>query len=160
MTLIDVMPTLLDLLGVRIPAGLAGRSLAAHLRTGVPVSREVLYAEAHSRKAATVDGFDDSWISPAFAATEWPYRLIRLRKPGGHRYELYDLERDPTEHTDLYPDDVERVAHLRDLLDTYRSRNVATRDARTRAISTQDLLPSATLDDERREKLRALGYLD
>ncbi len=77
----DVMPTLLDLCGVPIPASCEGLSMVGERR------RDVLYCEALEGPKATrmvVDG---------------RYKLIWY--PAGNRIQLFDLDADPRETVDL-----------------------------------------------------------
>jgi tetratricopeptide (TPR) repeat protein len=130
---VDILPTVLDALGLSVPDGLPGRSL-------LPV--------VSGRASAPPDSYLES-LSPTLTRGWAPlYGLVS----GGLKYvdlplpELYDLEADPGEKTNLAssrPGDVER---LRARLARLRSSDVGT--------GGQVAEDSATL-----ENLRALGYV-
>jgi arylsulfatase A-like enzyme len=155
-TLLDVMPTVLELAGVPAPAGLAGRSLAP-LARGEP-------AQAEPRPV-----FSEAWLpyglaphgkqpvdQPTYAVRLGARKLVRYRAGDGHRYEYYDLARDPGEREDLYPTRAEEARDLRALLERY----VEDTAARRRALAGDAAPRLQELDPESRESLRALGYLD
>jgi hypothetical protein len=81
------------------------------------------------------------------------------------RHELYDLATDPDEPVNVHAERSAEVEDTRLLVDSYRAD-----DARRRAHLGQGsrgsvgtdagLAPPAPLDEERRRKLEALGYLD
>ncbi len=88
-SLVDVGPTLLDLVGAPIPPTFRGKSLLPRIRGDErpvrPIFAELLPATAWPHHAAmTVDG---------------PYKLIH--RISDRRYELYDLAADPGEHRNL-----------------------------------------------------------
>jgi arylsulfatase A-like enzyme/Flp pilus assembly protein TadD len=134
-SLVDVAPTLLDLLSIPAPksqAGVDGHDLAAALVAGREPAGEDIYAE--SRYAATF-----GW-SPIAALRRGSLKYIASPDP-----ELYDLASDPAEQHNLLPG---RAA-----------------DADTLAAALVPLAsgegPAArvTLDREARAKLESLGYL-
>jgi arylsulfatase A-like enzyme len=162
MAQIDFMPTLLDLLAVPRPMDLGGRSLADHIVTGAPVSTVDVFSEAHATMHVAVDGGEHDWISPAFAVTRDDRRLIRKRTKNGARYELYDLVNDPHERDDIYARHAAEVDDMRRSLDEYLAENAhrrATLAHKSPGIGAQRSI-AAPLDDERRRKLEALGYLE
>ena len=75
--LIDVMPTLLDMADLPVPAGLAGRSLVPAFTGG----------ELEPLEIATAGG-------EAIGARRGPYSLLRFEDG---RLEFYDLRSDPLE---------------------------------------------------------------
>jgi len=161
MSVVDLTPTLLDLLGSAVPADLDGASFAAHLRDGAPVSPRALFHEAIVPTAVGYDGKDESWIAPAYGATVWPFRLTRIPTGAGPRYELYDLASDPHERTILEASALERFSTLRTRLDDYASLRSARRDQLAQRIRSEgDGEPGARrVDRAITRKLRALGYL-
>ena len=82
----DVLPTLADIAGARVPNGLDGLSMARALRGEPQPSHAFLYWEFHER------GFQQ-----AVRMARW--KAVRL-KPGTP-LEVYDLEADPTEQRDV-----------------------------------------------------------
>lgn len=141
--LVDLYPTLLDLLGVERSHPVQGRSLLPLLTGGELAPRDA-FAENTNIKA---------WERKMFRSER--FKFIKSIPRGGARargaeegFELYDLRRDPGELTDVSTRHAEVVRQL---------------DARLAALgaSLQGLdeeLP-ADLDPELRKQLEALGYL-
>src|SRR6185503_19056091 len=120
-------------------------------------------SEGVTWESMTYRGADPDWRSPALAVTSWPHRLIRYTRDDGARYELYDLNADPKEKTDLFPRDEARpeVAALRTALDEYE----ATWNAKVQEMAAKlNVAPvpatPAAPSERQREELRALGYVD
>ena len=133
-SLVDVLPTALDALGIPKPADLDGVSLWPAVRTGAEPPHRDLFAQA------TLYG------PRRRAVIAWPYKLIvDLRT--GHR-ELYDLSLDPRERRDLAP----TQARLADELAAVIARRFSSRAPAPRE--------RAELDPQTLEELRALGYLE
>lgn len=85
-SLIDLVPTVLEVLGMDVPPDLSGRSLV-QLLEGEPWAIRPIYAEV-----------TDGW-NPVRAIIDWPWKYVHRFSPG--EGELYDLEQDPHETTDL-----------------------------------------------------------
>jgi len=127
---VDITATLLDLAGQKTD-GLDGRSLRAALQAGrveaaVPVYSETLYARYHF-----------GW-SELYAASEARFRFIQAPRP-----ELFDLEADPGEKTNLAAERASAVASMGEWL----------------AKQVGGVTAPETIDAETREKLAALGYV-
>lgn len=75
---VDLMPTILELLGIEIPDSVSGRSLAAELLGG-PATNEYAFAQANG----------------AYMICDGRYKLTQ--DPGYVNLELYDLTNDPDE---------------------------------------------------------------
>jgi arylsulfatase A-like enzyme/Tfp pilus assembly protein PilF len=130
--LVDVMPTVLDLVGIEPPGPLDGRSLLP-LAAGRAASPADTYFEALS------SSLDRGW-APLHGIVVDSLKYVDLPIP-----ELYDLGRDPGERTNLAaqrPDDLERL----------RSRLVRIR-------GTDRLGPRVAEDSATLGRLRALGYV-
>jgi len=134
---VDVMPTALDLLGIPIPEGLSGASLVP-LMTGA--TRE-LSLDAYSEAMYPLHHY--GW-SDLRALRSGRYKVIDAPRP-----ELYDLERDPLERTNLYRDRQaladRMIAQLR-TLEGGLNKTLAS-------------LPAEDVDPEARQRLAALGYV-
>ncbi len=161
-SLVDLMPTLLDLVEVKLPSGLFGRSFAENLHEGGRPLRARIFAEADGKVAFTYAGVDEAWVRPSFSVTDWPLRLIRIGTPDGARFELYDLEADPAERHDLYPTRAAEVTALRATLDSYEEDCQRERERLAVELAGGKAAPGPerAIDPAQREKLRALGYLD
>ena len=134
---VDVMPTALDLLGVGVPQGISGVSLAPLMagttsELGLDAYSEAMYPLHHY-----------GW-SDLRALRSGRYKVIDAPRP-----ELYDVDRDPGEATNLF----DSRRQLGDRL-IAQLRSLEGRFARTEAA-----LPPGDVDPEARERLAALGYV-
>ncbi len=134
---VDVMPTALDLLGFAPPGGISGRSLRP-LLTGA--ARE-LNLDAYSEAMYPLHHY--GW-SDLHALRNGRYKIIDAPRP-----ELYDMDRDPAEQTNLYQD-------RRQLGDTMIAQ---LRAMEASFAQTKAALPAADVDPEARQRLAALGYV-
>jgi arylsulfatase A-like enzyme len=136
-SLVDLYPTLLDLLGVPAPGGTDGRSL---LREPAPGDRTV-YLE-------TLNPYLDNGWAPLYAARRHGLKYIRAPRP-----ELYDLTEDPGEGRNLLAAGTavaERAAPLREFL----ARRVG-----EGAGIPERAAAARRADPEVRRRLEALGYV-
>jgi arylsulfatase A-like enzyme/lipoprotein NlpI len=132
--IVDFMPTLLELLGAPAPPGVQGTSLLPLARG----ERLNLMALAES----WFPRFHYGW-SELVAIQDERFKLIRAPRP-----ELYDLQRDPREASDLSGSDPGRAATLERALAELLA---GLGDAKPKA--------PATVDAETAERLQALGYV-
>ena len=138
-SMLDLLPTLLELLDVAAPPGLQGRSL-------VPLMREPDAALAPMGLLS--EGYPFGLNQQALVAGR--FKLIRTLPTG--RVELYDLEQDPGEQNDL--------AGARARL---RERMLAALDQQLPVAVPAPEDPLARpdqLDPDTRRRLRELGYID
>jgi arylsulfatase A-like enzyme len=134
-SLVDVLPTLLDALGLPADADLAGRSLWPLLTERARPPETSFFAEG------TLHGIDRK------ALVRWPWKLVASE---GEAPRLYDLSRDPGEQRDLAAAEPDRVAQLLKELG----------DGVARAAAGRSTQVPARVDAEIRKQLEALGYLD
>jgi arylsulfatase A-like enzyme/Flp pilus assembly protein TadD len=131
--LVDVMPTVLDLLGVSAPDDLDGESLLP-LAAGVLEEKRVdTYFEALSGQ------LNRGW-APLYGVVRDGWKYIELPLP-----ELYDLDADPDEMVNLVGSEAGRADELRAALADLREGDAGAAPA---AESAETL-----------ERLRALGYV-
>jgi arylsulfatase A-like enzyme/Flp pilus assembly protein TadD len=133
--IVDLMPTVLELLGAPAPAGVQGVSLmpaARGQRLGLLALSESWYPRFHY-----------GW-SELVAIQDERFKLIRAP-----RRELYDVGRDPGERADLAASEPARADALARALEQFVAR-IGEADA-----------PAApqSVDPETAERLEALGYL-
>ncbi len=137
--LVDVMPTLLELYRLPLPAGIQGRSLARLLTVDEDPARPApaLYFES-------MNGMEEMGWAPLSGLLRGSLKYISLPRP-----ELYDLAIDPLEKDNLYlKKNVQAKGLARDL-DTHLEKTVSADKAALRLLqSRQD-----------QDRLRALGYL-
>lgn len=125
---IDIMPTILELVGIPSPPGLQGRSLAPLLLgmreeegTSVPVFAESVYG-----------GYQ---ATEEMAATRWrcvrtdSWKLVEIEGPQGKSFQLYDLLLDPNELQNVYHQNARPAAILETLLAEWKHQNEIRREA-------------------------------
>ena len=133
--LVDVAPTMLDLLGIAwSPAG-DGRSLRARIAGDEPSSA----ASAPTYFEALNANLTRNW-APLTGVVAGPLKLIDLPLP-----ELYDLRADPRETQNLYEQRPEDARRLEAMLD---------------AVAGSTTTPvGGAIDTETAARLRSLGYV-
>ncbi|MGH0032853.1 MAG: sulfatase family protein [Myxococcota bacterium] len=132
--LVDLVPTLLSLVGLPVPGHVDGRSLDL--------------AAASSRRAIFSTLEFEKWNKRAL--TIWPWRLHH--DADTQRSALFHLEEDPGELHDRLRDEPQRGADM--LEDLSRRTTGATNRPRPARV------PDEALTEESREALRALGYIE
>jgi arylsulfatase A-like enzyme/Tfp pilus assembly protein PilF len=135
---VDVMPTVLDLLGLPVRGKVEGRSLVP-LMTG---ATEDMGLEAYSE--AVYPRYHFGW-SDLRALHVGRYKYIEAPRP-----ELYDLQDDPNEQHNLYP-------QRRELGDRMATALTALEGHMPAAAA--DAKPTPEVDPDARERLAALGYI-
>jgi arylsulfatase A-like enzyme len=149
-TLLDIAPTLLDLMGLGVPNDFEGISWAQAARGGIQPEERTLCFQAH--KGAVHGGSHDSdkarsggllEVGVVSGQTKETYRMR------GANLSLYDLEADPGELVNLSPSGASPSKELAACLARVSS-----------GLGSLDHLAARKLDDETVEQLRALGYLE
>ena len=132
---VDVVPTILDLLGMAVPDGVRGTSLLPYVRgrktSDLPSYIETVYPRENygwSELRGVIDG---------------PWKYIQAPKP-----ELYDLAQDPREERNLVSDQPAVVKDKTRKLDALIAGSRALKGAKRRTLSAAET-----------ERLRSLGYL-
>ncbi len=159
---IDLMPTLLEMSRLQVPATAQGHSLLPLLGSAPRQSGTAQAATARTawpaviEKAATREGGGPPpRDAESYAIIVDPWKLIhnsKQRPPGRPEYELYDHRQDPLDKTDVaagHPEIVERLAAE---LRAWKRKAEAARlppDSKSRE----------GLGKEELERLRSLGYI-
>jgi len=130
--LVDVVPTVLDYLGIEAPKGLQGRSLLEVLEEKSETNRRVFFR---------------TQIGEQVGMREGRHKLVHQRNSG--RTLLFDLDADPHEQVDLAAREPETVARLLRSLAEWQS------EARAHRLAPG---VGAEPDPSIVEALRALGY--
>jgi arylsulfatase A-like enzyme/Tfp pilus assembly protein PilF len=132
---VDLLPTVLGLLGFEPPQGLPGRSLRPALRAQrlapQPLYSESLFGRLNCRWSTLRGWTGDGW------------KLIDGSAP-----ELYELAGDPAEARNRAAEETQRVSRMREALAAAVHRMAPSGD-RARAVA---------LSPEQEERLRSLGY--
>jgi arylsulfatase A-like enzyme len=102
----DVLPTLAEIAGARVPTGLDGMSMRRALRGEAQPTHSFFYWEFHER------GFQQ-----AVRMDRW--KALRLK--AGDPLEVYDLEADPREERNVAAANPEVVARIEAYLRTART---------------------------------------
>ncbi len=136
-SIIDIVPTVCDLVDIDPPAGIQGRNLAPYFGNKPPQSEDRgLYCESLYPTKYDLNSL------LGLMSKRWKY--IQTTRP-----ELYDLQKDPGEQTNLVETQPQRARILKDRLAQILAKTV--RKEKTRE--------EAHLDAESLKHLRSLGYV-
>ena len=136
---VDVLPTILEVLGHELPARLEGRSLLSELDgQGGPATSVTAFSHLARRRG--------EWTT----ATQGQRKLIRttFAGDGSQHVRLFELQDDPTERSD--------VAALHPVWRGYLLSQLRHFDSLSRR---DEEAPAAEIPPELRERLEALGYM-
>jgi arylsulfatase A-like enzyme len=156
--LIDVMPTLLDLSGLRVPEAAQGQSMRP-LFAGTPARGGAAAGGGWTRRPVIAekqpigrDGFPN--MSESYAIMDGDWKLIRnvVRPPDKAEFELFQFYKDPLDQANVAADHPEVVQRLSRELDAFQQ---MARAARLKP----DTETAKGLTKEQIEHLRSLGYL-
>jgi len=146
-SLVDVMPTVLSYHGLPVSEDLPGRDLLPHVVSGAVAGKTHVFGEARSSVERVRDrGYALDHKRLVLSVRDERYKLIRYPTAGDPIFELFDLDRDPGERRNLAAKKPRKVERLAARLDEY--------------AGERDAPDPPELDEEAREKLRSLGYID
>ncbi len=132
-TTLDVAPTIMKIMGFKSPKHFQGKNLL-EIKNG---SNRRIFQEAHKPLA----------IKNRFALLQYPWHLIST--PEDQKYELFNLEDDPNEKSDIYNNNrkSDLVTQMKKELDSL-TRNVL-----------EEKKTAPEFDEESKKMLKALGYI-
>jgi arylsulfatase A-like enzyme len=138
---IDILPTILELVGVEHQLGVTGRSMLP-IMAGQDVRSRDAYLEAVGRVVPK----QDEWLAGIRVDNKYKYIYSPYTKE--FREELYDLERDPGENRNIAWRRQQVVRELRDKIEA--------------TMSTETMGEELDEDEQSQmiSRLRGLGYLD
>jgi arylsulfatase A-like enzyme len=144
---VDMLPTLLDLIGLEPPTDVDGRSRRPEILAaarGEPIEADGQVAISDLDRTW---GQRDGTPSRAIAVAEGPWRYVRLDRPNGPRERLFDSRDDPLEKRDRSAEQPETLERLGAVADAYLESQPTWGEAPTRELDELEL-----------NLLRALGY--
>ncbi len=153
-SIIDLMPTLLEVSGLDAPAEVQGQSLLSLIspRAARPFRERPVLIEKH-RVFEPVGGPPPrDTESFAYVASGWKLVHNTVRTSEGPEFELYDARQDPLDARDVAAANPDVVVRLAKELAAFRGRVEAAR-LRPDADAAKSLSP------EELERLRSLGYI-
>jgi choline-sulfatase len=134
---VDIMPTLLDLLGIAVPGEVQGRSLAPLLAGSRAEAERMAYSESYYPR------YHYGWSELRSLRTA-RYQYIQAPRP-----ELYDIIRDPMERTNIYEQNGSQAERFVKEMKRIEARSL---------LAGGEANPRQP-DDDTLEKLKALGYV-
>ncbi|MHC4478907.1 MAG: sulfatase [Planctomycetota bacterium] len=139
---VDIMPTILDYLGIEYKALMQGVSLRPVIENRRPKVHDLVYAEV---------AVEETKVFAAAIGNR--YKLILdLQKPGP---QLFDLSKDPAEQHNIYPAQPSATnVPLRRQLTAWLAHN----STLSQRFSNREHLIEGPLHQQRLRQLRALGY--
>jgi len=157
--LVDVLPTILEAVGIAIPHDVQGESLLGMLKPTMLKPATLKLAPAGQAGAATRKAPETAPDRPAYAESDYPHRTfgwssLRALRTGKYLFieaphkELYDQSADPKEEHNLSTASVAVTNTLASQLDAFRQKTGTAKEA-----------PKVTADPDLQERLNALGYV-
>jgi arylsulfatase A-like enzyme/cytochrome c-type biogenesis protein CcmH/NrfG len=141
--LVDVLPTVLQAAGIVVPQAVQGKSLLP-----------IIHAESEAAPGRRAETYTDPYAETDYPNTQFGWSSLRALRTGKYlfiaapRNELYDQSSDPAAEHNLASSSKAVADTLTTKLDKFRQQT-------RRSTGT----PSARLDVQQAQQLRALGYL-
>ncbi len=135
---IDIAPTILDTLGIKVPVDMEGKSLLPLLR-----GQETDHRPAVSQTQTPMFALD--------CIIRYPFKYIERSQRGRTEAYLFDLEHDPKETTDITH---QRSALVQDLARDLKAMTFVPEQAKAHRKK------QVPVDDLTRKRLKALGYVN
>ncbi|MGB5552429.1 MAG: sulfatase [Thermoanaerobaculia bacterium] len=132
--LVDLVPTILDLLAIDIPVGLDGR-----------VMLDLVDRQGREKQRIAGERIIISESGSATAVQDSTWKLLRL---GAGKYELYNLKRDPGERVDLSQTESLKLEELEPWIERVETKR------------SEQVVPTRDLEEETIEELKRLGYIE
>ncbi|MFQ5718640.1 MAG: sulfatase [Acidobacteriota bacterium] len=146
-SLVDIVPTILDVLHLHSSRGLAGRSIRdAQERRGVPFGPVVAQRMRYMNQRPSA-GQRDWRKGDGYAILDGPYKYLEGE---GSAPALFDRSRDPFELHNLVVRRVRIARRLHSELEEWL----------THSPEGRPVLADGESDEQRRRRLRSLGYVD
>src|SRR6202165_4416891 len=157
--LVDVLPTILQAVGIAIPHDVQGESLLSMLKPTILTPATLKPAPAGQAGTAASKTSEPSPDRPAYAESDYPHRTfgwssLRALRTGKYLFieaphkELYDESADPKAEHNLSTTSVAVTNTLASQLDAFRQKTGTAKEA-----------PKVSSDPELQERLNALGYV-
>ena len=151
--LVDVLPTMLEAVGIPVPPEVQGESLLGMLKPQPPPASQTKGVKA------TATGSEVSTDRPAYAESDYPHRTfgwgsLRSLRTGKYlfveapRKELYDQSSDPKAEHNLSATSAAVTNTLTSQLEAFRQKTSSAKEA-----------PKVAPDPGLQERLNALGYV-
>jgi arylsulfatase A-like enzyme len=153
--LIDIAPTILDIIGIRMPNQFQGVSLLELIRSGVrkeepPAVSEFLQM-GPERKSIRKDGFKYIWVENPKLYWNFNFRNIKPE-------EFFNLANDPGESHDLSRQSAEKIQQYHAALEQSLHDSAVIHDILQLRHGSSKTGPRK-FDKETQDRLKALGYL-
>jgi choline-sulfatase len=140
--LVDIMPTILDILGIEIPADISGASLLPYIY-GSGLNEPTHYSYCESYHINNVFGYAKL---VGIQDNQWKY----IKAPTS---ELYNLQNDGDENNNLYFEDLEQNQNYDRLLSCSLEESLGNSYGNAEGATT------AEVDEEQKAALYSLGYI-
>jgi arylsulfatase A-like enzyme len=153
--LIDVMPTVLDLLGLKIPDVVQGQSLALFAKGQLFQRRRPVMTSRYAHPYEENAGFIPENHVDSVALIDGTWKLIYRpdgKSVGLNRAELYEHREDRGDTKNVAAKNPQQVGRMVTEIGQWMEKQKQIRSVLGRGVK-------ATLDQETLEKLRSLGYL-
>jgi arylsulfatase A-like enzyme len=140
--LVDVMPTILDLLGAELPDKIDGRSL-------MPVIRKDDKGREHLLAQVTFEMAGQQRVKPTERAILRPGRWLLIHDARDTSFEIFDLKSDPRGLVDLSAKKPDALGELKRALSVHDPHG---------PVGSMKRMPLRPLSNRVKQQLEALGY--